>query len=317
MSSQRRKMNMSSSSSSSLNFNKRIRMLESHQVRGFLSVRDVSILASVSRNMYKSVVWREIFRVRWPEEYVQVTNQTGVSGIHRSDETMLRREEISLLRVSASYFWQNVEDTFLQANDVIGAVKSTVKKEAQKHQGVVLCRGRRGRMRGRDQIDPWRLACALQERGDRVLRCRLCGEIDVCALQTRLFWEPWLRQTTDWVVPCACDNPVHRLCAERRAGLLPGRSRWFFQSWDQASDSTFTSSNLIFSVYKCEKCGEHWKSDLRLPSATELFRCAVTDHLTHARAVSSTIWYIIVRSFLFQCLVSFTTSSSSSTTTTS
>ena len=111
-------------------------MLESHQVRGFLSVKDVSILASVSTNMYKSVVWRETFRVRWPEEYVQVTNQTGVSGIHRSEETMLRREEISLLRVSASYFWQNVEDTFLQANDVIGAVKSS--ERAQKHQGVVL-----------------------------------------------------------------------------------------------------------------------------------------------------------------------------------
>ena len=275
---------------------KRMRMLESHQVRGFLSVRDLSILASVSRNMYQTTVWRETFRVRWPEEYVQVTNQTGVSGIHRSEEPSMRGEEprISLLRVSASYFWQNVEDTFLQANDVIGAVRSTVKKEAQKHQGVVLCRGRRSQMRGRDQIDPWRLACALQERGDRVLRCRLCGEIDVCALQTRLFWEPWLRQTTDWVVPCACENPVHRLCAERHAGLLPGHSRWFFQSWDQASDQASTS-NFHFPIHKCEKCGEQWKSDLRLPSAWELFRCAVTDHLTHTRAVSSLIWYIVVR----------------------
>ena len=101
-------------------------MLESHQVRGFLSVRDLSILASVSRNMYQTTVWRETFRVRWPEEYVQVTNQTGVSGIHRSEEPSMRGEEprISLLRVSASYFWQNVEDTFLQANDVIGAVRA-------------------------------------------------------------------------------------------------------------------------------------------------------------------------------------------------
>jgi len=241
--------------------------------------------------MYKSTVWRETFRVRWPEEYVQVTNETGVSGIHKAE----KMRKLSLLRVSASYFWQNVEDTFLQANDVIGAVKSTVKKEAQKHQKVVMCGGNRDRMRGRDQIDPWRLACALQERGDRVLRCRICGEIDVCSLQTRLFWEPWLRQTTDWVVPCACDTPVHRLCAERRAGLLPESSQWFFQSWDQASDASASNTDFNIPVFQCETCEEEWKSDLRLPSAKELFRCAVTDRLTHARAVSSLIWYDMKR----------------------
>lgn len=282
-------------------------ILESHLVIDWLYVEEIGNLASVSTRFRELTSWKDVFRMRWPVEFSQVDATSGPS------RGMMDASLFS--NISANSFWNAIEQSFLQSEGFVGAVK---KSAAMQGKNMMACSRKRRKSISRT-ADPWRLACLLQEKGSKILRCRLCGRIDVCAVDARMMWEPWLRRTKEWVVPCACPTPVHRKCAEAHAKLIPSSSAWFFQSWDDAAaagndrrrthrrlrstanaegrtdNRTQNADNPSVAVpVRCETCGERWHTAMRLPNVSELLRCALCDPLTHVRSASCLLWYFVV-----------------------
>mmetsp|Transcript_11084 Transcript_11084/g.41400 ORF Transcript_11084/g.41400 Transcript_11084/m.41400 type:complete len:506 (-) Transcript_11084:183-1700(-) len=287
------------------------------QVEDFLTAKELLVLAVASTayaSHYRSGAWQKLFQRRWGTE-----DAGGPLGAERARlGKSLRLQEFwttieaglmagpSVARdlVSDALDWRNAR-TWLEQLFLLIQPGARIFSNASKRSGWQL---------GQDaytglETDPaasdpvlWKRACIIRDRGDDLLKCTICGTLDLFSRGMRQS-EAWATASSTWIAPCNCPCVAHRRCAERHFRQSQMQSKWdpFCSfayilrvetlSWESALSGGQTQEHLR----TCSTCGGAVRRGWRLPdNLMEMAVCAIRDGISWRRFRNVWIYSIAI-----------------------
>lgn len=240
-----------------------------------------------------------------------------------------------VIKMLLSPLLEYVVITFFPTSDFVGWRSRKKNKSCTEgnmdQRCLCLNKSTRFQLNNIDNMNAWKLACLLKERGMNCICCRICDEIDLVGNS----------DLVTWMTPCRCVEPVHRKCLEEKLGLVQSlylleRTKLFLRKWswkincedthpdlsplcnvapkmwvsyDEPIHNTSDGINspvdvdafdkFTSPISRCTKCGVQYSRALRLPrTIPEVVFSTLSDRLALSRAISTFAHFILCVGFI-------------------